>query len=243
MKVSIFQPYLFPYIGYFQLINTADIFVIYDDVQYIKNGWINRNNILIGNKKNLFSFGVSKDHHEKFINQRFYTNSINKDKKKLLDKINYSYKKAPFYNATFNLIEEILQNEEKNVSAFNSFSLKKICEYLMINTKMVFSSDLDYNKTLKGEDRVISICKMLKGSEYVNSIGGTNLYNEKKFNEANLNLSFLKPSDCKYRQFKSEFIPYLSIIDIIMFNSVGEIKSMLKDFNLFNSMNELIIIK
>lgn len=231
MKLAIMQPYFFPYIGYFQLINSVDVFVIYDDVNYIKKGWVNRNNILVNATGFLFSVPLLEVSQNKFINQINIEENTNW-KNNLLKTITLSYKKAPFYDNVFPVIENIITQEEQNLAKFVTYSLKKICDFLSIETTILISSEIQKNNDLKGQDKIIEICKKLKADNYINAIGGTELYDKEAFVKSKLSLNFIKPNTIIYSQFKNEFIPWLSIIDVMMFNSPEQIKSFLIQYDL-----------
>lgn len=224
MKVAIMQPYFFPYIWYWQLINSVDTFVIYDDVNYIKQWYINRNFILINNKKNLFSLQLIWSSSNKKINE---INTWN-NKNKLIKTIKNTYKNAPYYNDTINLIEEIIWYEEINLWKYLWNLIIKISNYLDIKTNFLYSSEIEKNNNLKWKDKVIEICNKLNAKTYINSIWWKELYNSNDFLIKWINLFFLETIIQEYKQFNNEFIPYLSIIDIMMFNSKEEIKNIVK---------------
>lgn len=232
MKVAIMQPYIFPYIGYFQLINAVDKFVVHDDVQYIQRGWINRNRILMNGKDALFTLPIKKSAVETPINEMFFAEGISKEKAKVLSQIQNSYRKSPHFREVFPVIEAILKNSEENISLFITQQLKDICSFLEIKTPFVLSSELAIKNELKGEERVIEINKVLDSTHYINPIGGLELYHQERFSAENLKLNFIKTKPTQYSQFSNDFIPYLSIIDVMMFNSVAEIKNLLDDFDL-----------
>ena len=232
MKIAIHQPYLFPYIGYFQLINVVDKFVVFDDVQYIKGGWINRNRILLDGKPHLFTLGIQKGPRNRLINQVSFSKEIEKDKEKLLNKLEYNYKKAPFYKNTLNLVTEILESSETNISLFITNSLKKVCNYLDIQTPFYISSNLEYDRTLKKVQRVIDIIVRMKATQYINTIGGIKLYSKKKFASHGIKLSYIKSGNISYPQFNYPFVPDLSIIDVMMFNPKEKAKEFLSVFRL-----------
>jgi hypothetical protein len=228
MRIAVMQPYLFPYIGYWQLVNSVDTFVIYDDVNFIKQGYINRNKILQNQKSHLFTLELIGASSNKKINDIKIGGNINK----LLKTIKQNYSKAPFYKDVCPVLEEILNNEEKELSKFLGFSLIKIVKYLNINTKFLYSSDIRNDKTFKAQDRLIEMSKILNATGYINSIGGIELYDKEIFSQNDINLSFLKSSEISYKQFNNEFIPNLSIIDVLMFNSKDNVKNMLTQFEL-----------
>lgn len=228
MNLAVMQPYLFPYIGYWQLIDAVDIFIIYDDVNFIKQGYINRNNILQKQKSHLFTLELIGASPNKKINDI----KIGGNSNKLLRTIKQNYSKAPFYKDVFPVLEEILNNNQKELSRFLGFSLVKISKYLNLDTKFLYSSDIKNDKTFKSQDRLIQMSKILKATGYINSIGGIELYDKEIFSQNDINLSFLKSSEISYKQFNNEFIPNLSIIDVLMFNSKDNVKNMLNQFQL-----------
>jgi hypothetical protein len=225
------QPYFLPYIGYWQLINAVDTFVILDDVNYINKGWINRNNILVNEQAKLFTIPLTDASQNKKINEI----SISDDSKwsaSLLKTIEYNYKKAPFYNQIFPLIEESVLFSDKNLSAFIYNSIKIVCNYLNIETQIIPSSSVYSNSELKSSARILDICIKANADEYINPIGGTELYQKEAFLGKGINLHFLKTSEIRYSQFSDTFIPWLSILDVMMFNSPDEIKSILEKHSL-----------
>lgn len=225
------QPYLFPYIGYFQLINAADVFVIYDDVNYIKKGWINRNNILVNGKCFLFSVPLKEMSQNRLINQieiNQGTTWIND----LLKTLVFSYKKAPFFADVFPIIEDVILYEKNDAVKWLCYSLQKVCDFLSIKTFIIISSEIHKNKELKGQDKIIEICKKLKATQYINPIGGLELYDKVVFSRHSISLNFVKSNPIIYQQFKNEFIPWLSIIDVLMFNSPQQIKAFLNQYEL-----------
>lgn len=227
------QPYIFPYIGYFQLINSVDKFVIYDDVNYIKQGWINRNNILVQNKANLFTIPLKNTSSFVKINETEITQVLYKNWKiGFLKTIEQSYKKAPFFDNCYEIITKITNQEPTNISDYCYHSFKIICEYLSIKTTIEKSSIIYNNNELNAENRIIDICKIEKASDYINPIGGIELYSKENFKAKNINLHFIKSKPIQYTQFKNDFLPNLSIIDVLMFNSPETIKKMLNQYEL-----------
>lgn len=228
MTLAIMQPYLFPYIGYWQLINAVDSFVIYDDVNFIKQGYINRNSILSNGKLQQFTLELIGASSNKLIKEIEIGNNVNK----ILKTIKQSYIKAPFFENVIILLEEILVNKEKNLAKYIGYSLEKISHYLEINTSFMYSSNIKKDIELKAQDKVIDICKNLNARKYINAIGGQELYSKEIFKKNGIELNFLKTELVQYKQFKNDFVPYLSIIDILMFNSKDEIKNMLDRYAL-----------
>ena len=227
------QPYIFPYIGYFQLIKSVDKFVFYDDVNFIKQGWINRNKILVSGQDFLFTIPLSKANSfclikDTKINEKFYENW----KLKFLQTLSQNYKKAPFYNDVIDLITSILNKNFSSISDLAICSVKIISKYLGIKTVFAKSSEIYNNQDLKQKDRLFDICKTENIKQYYNPIGGMELYKKEDFLEKGIELNFIKTLPTEYKQFKNEFVPWLSIIDVLMFNNAEEINVMLDNYEL-----------
>lgn len=238
MKLGIMQPYFLPYIGYWQLLNAVDRYVVYDDVNFIKRGWINRNRILIEGKPAYFTLSILEASQNKRINEI----KVNQDKKLLyknMKTVELVYKKAPCFSEVFALLEKIMDSREEYLSRFIFDSIRMICDYLEIKTELLVSSALEKNNALKGEDKVLEICSLLGADEYYNAIGGRALYSCEHFRSKGIELKFVKTDPIEYPQFKNEFQPNLSILDVMMFNSVPEIKKMLERYTLItDEINE-----
>lgn len=231
MIIGIMQPYLFPYIGYFQLIKAVDKFVIYDDVNYINRGWINRNRILVGGEAFQFTVPLKDASQNKLINEIEITSDASW-KKKLLKTIQQSYQKAPQFQNVYQLIQEIITPEHKTIAALNLVALLKICEFIKLDTEIVSSSTIYQNSDLKASERILDICLQEKANGYINAIGGMELYDKEKFEKLGVKLNFIKSLPISYRQIKNAFIPWLSMIDILMFNDYKDINSFLDQYEL-----------
>ena len=230
MKLGIMQPYFLPYIGYFQLLNAVDKYVIYDNIQYTKKGWINRNRILQNGKDLMITIPLEKDSDYLDVKERYL--SVGFDKKKLLNQIRESYRKAPYFEQVMPLIERIINYDDNNLFHYIDNSVREICRYLEINTEIIISSSLGIDHSLKGQDKVIAICKELKATDYYNAIGGQELYSPEEFKKENINLHFISSSPIEYKQFANEFVPWLSILDVMMFNSLEDIHKILDNYEL-----------
>ena len=232
MKLAIMQPYIFPYIGYFQLMSSVDKFVVYDDIEFTKRGWIRRNRYLLNGKDVLFSLPLEKDSDYLDIVERKLTEDYQEEVKKILRRLDAAYNKAPYFEKVYSLLEECFLYEDRNLFRFIHFSLEKTKSYLNIQTPLLISSELGIKERLKGEERVLSICKHLGAEHYINAIGGQELYKKEKFLDEGIKLSFIKSGDIFYTQFNEPFVPSLSIIDVMMFNSPDEINKMLNNYKL-----------
>lgn len=231
MKIAIMQPYLFPYIGYFQLINAVDKFIVYNDVNYIVKGWINRNRILVNGNDYLFTVPLINASKNKLIKDIQVSIDI-KWKEKFLKTVALNYKKAPNYGSVGELIYNIINSEYEFISGLVFNSLLEIIKYLDISTLLKKSSDCKNDKSLKGQDKIIDICLKENADHYINPINGVNLYSKDSFSERNMEISFLKTKTIKYKQLKNDFISNLSIIDVLMFNSKDKIQEYLQEYEL-----------
>ena len=233
MKIAIMQPYFMPYIGYFQLINTVDKFIIYDDVNFIKKGWINRNNILANKNRTLFTIPLKKASQNELIKDI----SINIDsfsiwKNKFLKTLEMNYSHAKNYDSVLLLLEDIFSYDTDSISDLATYSLIVVCKYLNIKTEIILSSTIYCNEVLSGQERILDICLKEGAKTYINPIGGMELYSESLFLENNIDLFFIKTNNVIYKQFSEEFIPFLSIIDVLVFNDKEQVLDMLNKFDL-----------
>jgi len=226
--LAIMQPYLFPYIGYFQLVKLADEYVIYDDAQFIKGGWINRNNILINGERRRFSIRLSGASPNKLINEV----EIGDDFTRFIKTLGMAYSKAPYVSDVMALLQQIIAYEDKNLARFSANSLRKIAEHLELDTAFAFSSNLEMANAVKGQEKVIAMCKALSADRYVNAIGGRELYSPGDFASEGIELEFLRSTPSSYRQYRGDFIPSLSIIDVLMFNHRERVCEMLDEYEL-----------
>ncbi len=234
MKLAIMQPYFFPYIGYFQLINAAQKHVVYDDVNFIKNGWINRNRILVNGFPHYINVairGASSFHAIK--GTAIEPAVLWRDK--LLKSIEYNYKRAPCFQSAFPVISDLIRFPSSELSEYLLNSLKGVLRYLKIGTRLVESSATYGNGELHAQERILDICRREGAKEYINVIGGTPLYQKDIFARNGIQLRFMKSVLTPYRQFAEPFVPALSIIDVMMFNPVEAITRMLDCYELFEN--------
>ena len=229
MKLGIMQPYFMPYIGYFQLMKAVDKYVVYDNVQYIKGGWVSKNNILMDGQKKTFTIILKGASPNKLFNEI----EIGDDFKKFSRTLQSCYSKAPYFTETMNLLNTIFNFQQKDLGSFLRNSYQEILNYLNIDTELILSSELtDNDNSLKGKDKVINICKLMNAQQYINAIGGQELYDKNEFKQNGIELSFLQPDILPYKQLKNDFVPGLSIIDVLMFNSVEEVNIILDKYKL-----------
>lgn len=211
------QPYFFPYVGYFQLMAAVDLFIIYDNIKYTKKGWINRNRMLQSGKDVMFSLPLRSDSDSLEVRDRALAADFNRDR--LLNQLRGAYGQAPSFAEVFPMIEHAVRQEETNLFAYLHHALIRACEYLGLTTPIRVSSTVQIDHGLKNQDKVIALAKAVGATTYVNAIGGLDLYDRESFQAKGLELQFIRSAPFEYRQFGDPFMPWLSIIDVLMFNS------------------------
>lgn len=226
MRLGIMQPYFLPYIGYWQLLAAVDRYVVYDDVNFIKGGWIYRNRILVQGRAQYMNVRMSGSSSFKKINE-VQVNASDIWRTKLLRTVEMAYRKAPFFSEVFPLFEKIIRQQENNLAEFLFFSLQEVATFLHIDTQLILSSDVPQDRSLHGEERVLDICQSLGATEYINAIGGQALYQSEHFAARGITLHFLQSEAGPYLQFGEPFVSNLSILDVMMFNSPEKIQEML----------------
>ena len=231
MKIGIMQPYFFPYIGYFQLLNMVDKYVVFDTAFFANNKWGVRNQILINGAPGFFRIKILKASQNKRFNEIEVSGDI-ESKKNEIRTLECAYRKAPHFPEVMPILEQFLTADYDNLAEYNVASNRLVCNYLGIRTEILLFSELDCDKELKRQYRIFDVCRVLGGNEYINAIGGTELYDFEEFRENGIELAFLKADEIMYPQFGGEFVPNLSIIDVMMFNSVPEIQDMLNRYTL-----------
>jgi hypothetical protein len=235
MRLAIMQPYLFPYLGYYQLVSAVDKFIFFDDVNYINKGWINRNQILQQNEAYRFTLPLIKASQNRLINEIEIADFV-KWRKDFLKQIEFNYKKAPCFESIYSCLSGLLFSKEyRLVSELTADSVRVICELLELPTQFEFSGRLNYRseEAQDGESKILRICEMLGAQNYINPKNGKELYDVQHFNNRNIALNFICMDDIVYRQFQGDkFVPNLSIIDVLMFNDIKQTKELLNKYTL-----------
>ena len=233
MRLAIMQPYLFPYIGYFQLISAVEKFVIYDDVAFMKQGWVNRNQILLNGRAHLFSVplnGVSSNQaiRDTAVSHREYP----RWKHKFLKMVAVAYAKAPHYERTHALLAGVLDSAPGSIGELATRSILAVCRVLDLPARIEQSSTAYANGHLRAQDRVLDICAREGARLYINATGGRNLYAHDAFVSRGIELRFLRSRLPAYPQFNHEFVPALSILDVLMFNPPETVRGMMTEYDL-----------
>lgn len=234
MKIGIMQPYFMPYIGYFSLIKHTDKFILFDPVQFIRHGWIERNRILKQNDGWLYiQVPLHKFSRDTTIEQITINNTVDWKNKIKAQLITYK-KQAPNYYKVIKLVDEIFEKEFDSITKLNQYSLQKICHYLGFEKEIeIFSEmNLKIDEPNMADEWALNICKALNVENplYINPIGGMDFFNKDKYTKSGINLFFQKMNITSYNQNRSLFEPGLSILDVLMFNNVEQINKMLDDF-------------
>lgn len=217
-----------PYLGYWQLMAAVDKYVVYDDVNYIKGGWVSRNNILMNGNAHLFTIELNGASPNKPFNEITIRDDFHKFRKTLEN----CYRRAPYFVQVMNVMENIFSCDQKDLGHFMLHSFQTILDYLDIDTELILSSTLNKDNGLKGKEKVVAICKLLSADTYYNAIGGQELYDKNEFKQNGIDLKFLVTHFTTYPQYDNKFVKGLSIIDILMFNSKEQTKELLKDYTL-----------
>jgi len=230
MRVAIMQPYLFPYLGYYQLAASVDRWVFYDDVMYIKRGYINRNSILLNGAAHRFTVPIRGQSFNRAINEHDAIPPFDN----ILRGIAQAYAKAPNFSTVFPMVTSVLDGRETNIARMAGASLHVVFDYLGISIQASWSSEIRGNQNLKGQDRVLAICKSLGASEYVNPIGGVELYDEAAFAAQGIRLLFHRMHPVSYRQGDFPFVSNLSMIDVLMHNDRDSVIKLLRECDRIN---------
>ena len=229
MKLGIMQPYFMPYIGYFQLMKAVDKYVVYDDVNYIKGGWANRNHILINGEKEMFTVTLQKASQNKLFNEIV----IGDDFKKLMKTLQMNYSRAINFDQTMVLMKRIISFPNKQLAVFIANSFREILSYLSVETEILMSSEIPKDNSLRGKDKIIQICEILGADTYYNAVGGKNLYDQEEFREHGITLNFVDSLPQVYSQLHTrEFVSGLSMVDVLMNNTKDEVNRLLDSFQL-----------
>lgn len=216
------QPYFLPYIGYFQLIAAADVFVVYDNIKYTKKGWINRNRFLLNGSDALFSLPIKSDSDFRYVVERELASEFRPEK--LIKQFKGAYNRAPNFKETIQLIEKIVLFEDRNLFRFILHSLQMICRHLDIRTTICTSSNIPIDHQLKAQEKVLALCLERGAQTYINAVGGLKLYDKEIFAAHGIELKFIKPKPFEYAQLENEFVSWLSIVDVLMFNSTDTVR-------------------
>jgi hypothetical protein len=227
MKLAIMQPYFLPYPGYFQLMAAVDEFIVYDNIKYVKSGWINRNRLCRDGRAATFSLPLKHASDSLDVRERELAEAF--DPGRLLNQFRGAYAKAPQFPEIFPWLEGIMRHSERNLFRFLHHSIRAARELLGIETTLRTSSEITIDHALKGKNKVIALCRAEGAHTYINAIGGTELYDKEEFAQQGIELAFLRSRPLEYPQTGPNFVPSLSIVDMLMFNPLGWVRARIAD--------------
>jgi hypothetical protein len=216
------QPYFWPYSGYFQLINAVDLFIVYDNIEYTKTGWINRNRLCRNGEAAVFSLPLKKASDHLHVRERELAADFKPEK--LLNQIKGAYQGAPYFAQTLPLMERVVRYQTNDLFRFLHHSIRETCGHLGIATEVRVSSSIPIDHGLRKQDKVLALCRVVGAGAYLNLIGGMDLYSKEAFQARGIDLQFIRTLPFEYPQFRRPFVPALSIIDVLMFNPVEAVQ-------------------
>lgn len=231
MKLAVMQPYFFPYIGYYQLVAAVDAFVFYDDVNYINRGWINRNRVLVQGTPKYITVPLAGASQNRTIAEI----AIDGDKRwrrVIVKTLEHSYAKAPHAGEVLPMVRKVLEVPAESIAELARHSVIQVAEHLGMRTRFIESSSAFHNAHLRGEERILDLCEQTGASTYINAIGGRELYKREHFTQRGIELRFLEPHNVRYSQGQDEFVPWLSIIDVMIHLGRKGTTEMLRQYTL-----------
>ncbi len=233
MKIAIMQPYFFPYLGYFDLINNVDLFIVFDSVQHIRRGWIHRNRVLHqnGNDWQYIIAPTEKAHQKASILDIRIIDAL-PWQERILSQLTHYRNAAPYAEQTIKFVSECLIKDEPSLSRLNTQILKRCTNLLGIKFHYQFCSDLKIkmDPERSAEERILDLCEFLGAKEYINLSGGTDLYHPKAFESRNIKLTFRSLPTFVYPTEPYVFESNLSVIDLLMWNKSEDIKKYLDEY-------------
>lgn len=229
--IAVMQPYFLPYIGYFQLMAAADKFVLLDDVSFIRRGWINRNRLLLDGVPHTFTVPLRGASQNRLICE-IELDGERGWREKRLRTIRQAYGKAPCYARAYSLMENLIHYPSSRLDEFLLNSLREVARYLSLEVEIVSTSRIYENAHLKGQERILDICRQEQAQVYINPIGGVGLYDRARFSQQGLRLNFLRSRPVPYSQGKGEHVAGLSIMDVLMFNEPTAVRRLLAEMDL-----------
>jgi hypothetical protein len=234
MKLAAMQPYYFPYLGYFGLIKHSDMFIIGDNVQFMKGGWIARNRVLKQDDGWQYIGVPLAKHPMKTMIKDVKICDSEPWQEKIFKQLVHYKRNAPYYEVVIRFLQNTFSYCTESISDLNTHSLAEVCKYIGIPYKGIAFTKMDCSiESADAPDEwALNICKAIGADTYINPPGGIEFYDRKKYTEAGVTLQFLKINLRPYNQGRESFEEGLSIIDVMMFNSPQEIQKMLDDYEL-----------
>jgi hypothetical protein len=232
-RLAIMQPYFFPYLGYFQLMAAVDRFIFYDDVAFIKQGWINRNRILVDSAPKYMTVPIMhRSSWTRICDTLVHQESYSSWRERTMKTLQFAYRSAPNRGPTLEIIREVLEQPAGSIADLAIRSCLCVCSRLGIDTETAIASRRCASTDLNGEARILAICRREQARTYVNLPGGRGLYSGEAFAAAEVRLLFLRPTLAEYPQMATVFHGGLSVVDVLMWNSFADVMTLLEDFAL-----------
>jgi hypothetical protein len=232
--LGIMQPYFMPYLGYFSLINVCDEFILFDTPQFMRHSWIERNRILkLDGEPSYIKAAIHKPKQKDSIQSVAINNAVNW-KAKIYGQLTHYKNKAPFYRDVIKLLDEIFEQNYTSITKLNYYGLIKICEYLKIQTPIKIWSEMgiEIEPVSAPDEWALNICKAYNAHTYINAIGGEEFFDKGKYRSNDIKLKFLEQTPIPYKQFDNNFVPFLSIVDVLMFCSLEDVRKMMESIKL-----------
>lgn len=232
--VAIMQPYLFPYLGYIQLMQAVDEFVFFDTAQFIRRGWIHRNRIVLNGKAHTFTVPVTKCARNTLIQDVLWS-ADPLVRIKLLQTIKQAYKDAPYVDAVLPWVERTLRSTESSVAKLIEMHFIDVYNYLGLEVNFYLASSRKWTEAYGASERILSMCMDVNATCYINPINGRHLYDASDFAMKGIELQFLEMDAVEYPQMGSEFVSHLSMIDVLMMNEPTEVLNLLQNHQIIKS--------
>lgn len=227
-RIAVMQPYFFPYVGTYQLAQAVDEFVFFDDVNFIKKGYIHRNAVLLDGQAHPFTVPVQDASQNRPICDHHYTG----DWQPFLNLLHRAYRRAPCFDAGYALVEAVAKHGDDNVARKNALSFVRVFEYLGLEKTWSVASAHALPTEIRGPRRILALCRALGATAYVNASGGRTLYEAGDFEREGVDLRFLASQTDAYPQLGHAFVPNLSMIDLLMHLRPAEVTARLMQFRL-----------
>lgn len=227
-RVAVLQPYLFPYLGTFQLARQVDRFVCFDDVAFIKKGYIHRNAVLLDGAAHAFTAPVKNASQNRTIAEHDYVGEW----QPLLALLQRAYAKAPQFEPVFDFVQRVLLHADENVARKNARSMAAVFAYLGLPFEHGFSSAHALPAELRASARVRAVCRAEGATTYINPTGGRALYDAADFERDGMALRFCAMRPVQYPQPSPAFVPFLSMLDVLMHCPREQVIALLDDCDL-----------
>ncbi len=231
MKLAIMQPYFFPYIGYYSLIKNTDKFIIFDTVQFIRHGWIERNRILKPKEGWQYIQAPLIKHRRETIINEIEIRNTEPWREKIIAQLQHYKKNAPYFSECMDVVNSCLSLQTDSIVKLNEHILRLTCQYLNLdfNCEIFSEMDIQIDHVKEADEWALNISKFVGANEYINTPGGKDFFDREKYLQKKIELTFLGNNVMQYKQRRPIFEPGLSIIDLMMFNDVATINTMIDD--------------